>query len=264
MSSEQSQLRTMLIGSLLDVAQRNAARGQSAIRLFEQGAVYRAKTVSADDLPDEPLHVAALLSGPVRPSTWRQSAPAGADFFAAKGVLGALLYGLGAQWSVEAAERVAPFLHPGRSANVLVGDEVIGWVGEIHPNVTAEWELSQTVAAFEIDLDALPIVTARIYQDFASFPDVREDLAVLVSDSVTAQQIIAVISKAGSPLLAGAEVFDVYRDAARLGEGNVSIAVRLAYRAGDRTLTDSEVAAQRQRIINALEQQLDGKIRAGE
>jgi phenylalanyl-tRNA synthetase beta chain len=270
MSSEQSQLRTRLLGSLLDVAARNHARGGDAagagIRLFESGAVYRSKhadQLSADRLPQEPHHIAALLTGPVRPATWRDQSPPQADFFTAKGVLGALFAALGTDWEVR-PQTQGRFLHPGRAAQVLVAGESIGWVGELHPNVAAQWELDRTVAAFEIDLDAVPVKGATIYREFAPFPDVREDLAVLVSEAVSAEQIVSLVRTAGSPLLAGAEVFDVYRDAERLGEGKVSVAVRLAYRASDRTLTDSEVAAQRQRIINALEQQLDGRIRAGE
>jgi phenylalanyl-tRNA synthetase beta chain len=265
MSSEQSQLRTLLLGSLLDVAERNQARGIGAIRLFELGAIYRAKSaneLSADQLPEEPQHLAALLTGPVRPGTWRDQNPPQADFFTAKGVLAGLFAALGVDWDVKSDKR-GGFLHPGRSAQVLVAGEPVGWVGEIHPNVASRWDLSQTVAGFEIDLDQVPLKAATIYQDLVSFPEVREDLAVVVSAEVQADQIVNVIRKAGSPLLAGAEVFDVYRDAERLGEGKVSVAVRLAYRAADRTLTDSEVAAQRQRIINALEQQLKGTIRAG-
>ena len=87
MSSEQSQLRGLLLGSLLDVAERNRARGADAIRIFESGAVYRAKAISADNLPEERHHLGALLSGPVRRSTWREQRPPRADFFAAKGVL---------------------------------------------------------------------------------------------------------------------------------------------------------------------------------
>jgi phenylalanyl-tRNA synthetase beta chain len=264
MSSEQSQLRTTLLGSLLDVAQRNRARGADAVRLFESGAVYRSKVaenLDSDHLPWEPHHLAALLSGPARPANWRDQNPPQVDFFAAKGALAGLFAVLGAEWELRADTE--PFLHPGRSAAVLVGGDRVGWVGEVHPVVAAGWELNQPVAAFEIDLDAVPVRTATLYREFASFPDVREDLAVIVPDTVTAEQIVSLIKTAGSPLLAGAEVFDVYRDAGRLGEGSVSIAVRLAYRASDRTLTDSEVAAQRQRIINALEQQLGGRIRAG-
>jgi phenylalanyl-tRNA synthetase beta chain len=264
MSSEQSLLRTTLLGSLLDVAQRNRARGADAIRLFESGAVYRstpAQGLDADHLPGEPHHLAVLLSGPARPANWRDQNPPQADFFAAKGALTGLFAVLGVEWELHAATE--PFLHPGRSAAVLVNGERVGWVGEIHPAVAEEWELSQTVAAFELDLDAIPLQEATIFGAFASFPDVREDLAVIVAETVSAAQIISLIEQAGSPLLAGAEVFDVYRDAERLGEGTVSIAVRLAYRAPDRTLTDAEVAAQRQRIINALEAQLGGRIRTG-
>ncbi len=265
MSSEQSLLRTTLLGSLLDVAQRNRARGAETIRLFEAGAIYKPRQANdpdADGRPQEPHHLAALLSGPARPANWRDQNPPQVDFFAAKGALSGLFSALGVEWQLSSESQA--FLHPGRSAAVRVNGEQVGWVGEIHPNVAAEWELSQTVAAFEINLDAVAVKSATIYKDFASFPDLREDLAVVVSDAVSAEQIVALVKSAGSPLLAGAEVFDVYRDAQRLGDGNVSIAVRLTYRAADRTLTDSEVAAQRQRIINALEQQLDGKIRAGE
>jgi phenylalanyl-tRNA synthetase beta chain len=268
MSSEQSQLRTTLLGSLLDVAARNHARGvdTTGIRLFESGAIYRsnhADQPSADQLPQEPHHLAALLSGPARPANWRGQNPPQVDFFAAKGALGGLFAALGVEWDLR-PETSGGFLHPGRAAEVLVAGERVGWVGEIHPNVASQWDIEQTVAAFEIDLDAVPVKGATIYQEFAAFPDAREDLAVVVSESVSAEQIVSLVKTAGSPLLAGAEVFDVYRDAERLGEGKVSVAVRLAFRASDRTLTDSEVAAQRQRIINALEQQLEGKIRTGE
>ncbi len=130
MSSDQSQLRTMLLGCLLDTARRNRSRGAAALRLFEAGAVYLAS--EGDRLPHEPYHVAALLFGAVRAPTWRDPEPRGADFFAAKGVLGGLLDTLKVDWSVRPGTE--PFLHPGRSAEVVVDSEtVIGWVGEIHP-----------------------------------------------------------------------------------------------------------------------------------
>jgi phenylalanyl-tRNA synthetase beta chain len=127
--------------------------------------------------------------------------------------------------------------------------------------VAAEWDLDGTVACFELDLDAVPEPRTAHYRDVTSFPEVREDLAIVVGDSVSAAQVLAVLREAGAPLLAGAEIFDVYRDADRLGAGNVSLAIRLAYRAPDRTLTDVEVARQRQKIAGALEQELDGRIR---
>jgi len=91
---------------------------------------------------------------------------------------------------------------------------------------------------------------------------VREDLAVVVSETVTAAELVELVRRAGGPLLAGVEVFDVYRDPARLGEGNVSLALRLTYRAADRTLTDAEVAERREAIAAAVGRELDGRIRA--
>ncbi len=120
------------------------------------------------------------------------------------------------------------------------------------------------MAAFELDLDAVVrrAPSETIYQDLTSFPEVREDLAVIVADTVTAEQVLDVVRRAGAPLLARVEVFDVYRDVERIGAGNVSLALRLGYRAADRTLTDEEVARKRHAITVALEQQLDGRVRA--
>jgi phenylalanyl-tRNA synthetase beta chain len=258
MSGEQSLLRTTLIQSVLDIAAGNRAHGATTLRLFEAGAVYLSS--GAGELPREPHHLAVLLSGPVRPATWRDAAPRAADFFAAKGVLAGLLDGLGVPWEVSAGQP-EPFLHPGRAARIRVGGAPAGWLGELHPTVAAEWDLDGTVACFELDLDAVPEPRTAHYRDVTSFPEVREDLAIVVGDSVSAAQVLAVLREAGAPLLAGAEIFDVYRDADRLGAGNVSLAIRLAYRAPDRTLTDVEVARQRQKIAGALEQELDGRIR---
>jgi phenylalanyl-tRNA synthetase beta chain len=260
MSSEQSQLRTTLLGSLLDVTQRNLSRGVTTVRLFEAGAVYLHR--GDGELPAEPHHLAALLTGPMRSATWRDASPAQADFFTAKGVLAGVLDTLGVGWDVTAGTQ--PFLHPGRTARVAVAGHEIGWVGELHPNVASKWDLEGTVAVFEVDLDAIPLPEPKLYRDLVSFPEVREDLAVVVGDGVAAADVLRVVIDAGSPLVAGADVFDVYRDAEKLGEGNVSLAIRLAYRAADRTLTDAEVARQRQPIVNALEKELGGRIRGGD
>jgi phenylalanyl-tRNA synthetase beta chain len=259
MSSDQSRLRVTLLGSLLDVGRRNQSRGAAAIRLFEQGAVY---LPTAGARPDEPHHVAALLSGPVRPPTWRDAEPPAADFFSAKGVLAGMLDRLRVTWSLEADAAVAPFLHPGRAAAIRIGGAPAGWIGEIHPLVAAAWDWSDPIAAFELDLDAVAdrIRTAR-YADLTSFPEVREDLAVIVADAVPAADVLAVVRQAGGALLADAEVFDVYRDADRIGAGNVSLALRLRFRAPDRTLTDDEVATRRRKIAAALTTQLAGRVR---
>jgi phenylalanyl-tRNA synthetase beta chain len=260
MSSEQSLLRTTLLGSLLDNASRNRDRGAATVRLFEAGAVY---LVGDEPLPDEPYHLGALLAGPVRPATWHAQSPPAVDFFAAKGVLAALLDALGADWAVEAVPEPAPFLHPGQAARITVGGEEVGWIGAIHPGIAAAWNWSEPLAGFELDLDAVAVQQqdwVPQYQDVTSFPEVREDLAVIVSESVSAADVVKVVREAGAPLLRDASVFDVYRGA-QVGEGNVSLALRLTYRAADRTLTDEEVAAKRGKIARALDERLGGRVR---
>jgi phenylalanyl-tRNA synthetase beta chain len=259
MSAEQAQLRSTLLGSLLDVARHNLARGVTALRLFEAGAVYVPEPGGA--LPREPYHVSALLSGPVRAPTWRDLQPHPADLFAAKGVLGALLDTLRVAWSVRPESQ--PFLHPGRAAAIEVAGRVVGWLGEIHPEVAAQWDIEQVLAGFELDLDAAAAhaIKAPAYEDLTSFPEVREDLAVVVSDSITAAAVLDTVKRSGAPLLRTAQVFDVYRDAARLGEGNVTLALALTFRAPDRTLTDEEVAERRARIAQALADELGGRVR---
>ncbi|MGC9219729.1 MAG: phenylalanine--tRNA ligase subunit beta [Solirubrobacteraceae bacterium] len=271
MSSEQSQLRTTLLGSLLDVAARNRARGATQIRLFESGAVYLgglpAKGQDRSRPDSTPVrerhHLAAVLCGPVRAPTWRDPRPPAADFFAAKGVLDGLVKTLGLDWDLGVAAAPGP-LHPGRAAEVRVAGEVIGWLGEVHPAVTAEWEIDEPVAGFELDLSAIQPAAPAQFRDLVSFPDVHEDLAVVIGEKVAARQLLEVIRRAGRPLLADAAVFDVYRDERRLGAGNVSIALRLTYRTQDRTLTDEEVARQRQFIVNAIASELQGRIRTGD
>ncbi len=281
LSTDLSVLRTTLLGSLLDVVRHNRARGAATVRLFEAGGVYlpteangggsaapgggalRTRSAApggALELPREPYHVGAVLTGAVRPSSWRDGHPPAVDFFAAKAVLEGLMGALRADWGLEAAQE--PFLHPGRAARIVVANADAGWIGEVHPLVAAQWELRDTVAGFELDLDAVPEPPIAPYHQLSDFPDVREDLAVVVPERVTAAELIAVVHRAGGPLLAGAEVFDVYRDPERLGEGNVSLAVALTYRAPDRTLTDEEVAKRRAVIAKALADALDGRIRA--
>jgi phenylalanyl-tRNA synthetase beta chain len=259
MSAEQSRMRRTLLGSLLDVAAHNRSHGAGALRLFEIGAVFL--PVPGEPLPREPQHVGGLLYGPVRPPSWRDPEPRTADYFAVRGVVEALLGGLGAELGLERAGEA--FLHPGRAATIALGGRAIGWVGEVHPLVAAQWDLDDVVAAFELDLDAVPIPPTPTYRDLMTFPAVREDLAVVVPEAVTAARVLEVARRAGQPLLAEADVFDVFRDAERLGERNVSLALRLSYRAADRTLTDEEVAGQREAIVAALAAELEGRVRAG-
>ncbi len=264
MSAEHALMRTTLIGSLLDVARRNVVHGTPDVAIFESGAVYRPDSTAPGALPVEPHTIGVLLTGAVRAPSWREPLPAAADFFAAKGVLGALLDALRVDWTVTPSHPPSePFLHPGRAAAVVVDGSPVGWIGELHPAIAAEWELSGAVAAFEIDLDAvIEAVPGPVrYADYTSFPAVRQDLAVVVPQAVAAAEVVAAVRAAGGPLLAAVEVFDVYRGA-QIGDDEVSLALRLAFRSPERTLTDDEVAERRAAIEAALAEHVGGRIRA--
>jgi phenylalanyl-tRNA synthetase beta chain len=264
MSEDMSVMRTTLLGSLLDVARRNRSRGMHDLRLYEIGAIFlnqsrRGEPTAAEQrsepLPEERQHVGALLTGAVRPPSWREGEPLAADFYVAKAVLAALFDALRVPWSVERA--VEPFLHPGRSARVLVGGETAGWLGEIHPAVARAWDLEGS-AGFEVDLGLVERSALHVpsYEDLTSFPAVLQDRAWWFAPDVPAADVIATVREAGGPLLRRAEIFDVYPTDER-----VSLAVRLEFRAGDRTLTDEEVAQRRAKIDAAVAERLGGEPR---
>ncbi len=241
MSEDESVMRTMLLGSLLHVARHNAARGQGVPGIFESGRVYRA---TDDTLPHEHHALGALLPG---------------DVFAAKAHLGALLDILRVPSTFISDPQ--PFLHPGRSAAVLVGGVPVGWVGDVHPLAASQWDLDR-VAAFEVDLDAVIAHAAPVaqYEDLTSFPELREDIAVVVGADVPAATVLHAVRDAGGRLLARAEVFDVYRGE-QIPAGRTSLAIALTFRARDRTLTDADVAPVREKIVARLAAQLGGELR---
>jgi phenylalanyl-tRNA synthetase beta chain len=261
LSDAQSIMRPTLLGSLLDAARHNVARNGPDVAIFESGTVYRAGADCGHGA-DEHHALGALLSGALAPRSW-QGAPAHADFFAAKGLLAALLDHFHVHWAVEQAQW--PFLHPGRSAAVLARDADgkpvrLGFVGELHPNVAASWDLERT-AAFVVDLRKLAAVAPEVqsFSAFGSVPTLRQDLAVTLPEDVPARDVLHALRKAAGEMLDGAEIFDVYMGA-QIGEGRRSLALALTFRADDRTLTDDDVAPVRERIVTALAE-LGGELR---
>jgi phenylalanyl-tRNA synthetase beta chain len=263
LSAEHSVERTSVLGSLLDAARYNRAHGAERIALAESGRAYlregslpedgvlAGKFVGKRPAPAfEPWRIACLAAGPLWPDDWRGSSM-GAEFYSLKGVLEALATRLGVTIEVRPGDQ--PFLHPGRSARVVAGKETIGWVGEIHPLVCREWDLDDA-AGFEIDL--APLVAAsplgdERYDDVISYPAVHQDVAVIVDEEVPAADVRAAVLEGGGDLLRSAEVFDLYRGE-QLGAGHKSLALRLSFRAADRTLTDEEVAKLREAIEAAV------------
>ena len=270
MSEAQSILRPTIIGSLLDAAQHNRSHGHGDVALFESGSVYANRrgedgAWAGDRLApaDEHHALAVLLHGATAPHSWRDGAAPAADVFAAKGLLEAVLGTLRVAFSVtDALPGQWPFLHPGRSGAVLAGDSRIGFVGEVHPLVAADWDLDGPVAAFAVDLGKVAALAPEVthYEDLVTFPSLRQDLAVIVSDEVPAARVLEVVRGAGGKRLVDVGVFDVYRGE-QLGAGRVSLALHLEFRAPDRTLTDEDVTPLREKIVGALAEQLGGELR---
>jgi phenylalanyl-tRNA synthetase beta chain len=234
LSQEAAALRTALAPSLVEAARQNVAWGNSEIALFEIARVYR---TSGGELPVETWHVAGVAEGTVADAAW-----------AIEQLYGALKLTPAVERSDE------PLLHPGKAART---DH--GWFGELHPTA-----LDGSWAAFELDLDSLAAAAPESvsYREVSTFPEVRQDLAFVVDEEVTAAALLAAIRAAGEPELHDVAVFDEYRGA-QVGEGKRSLAFRVAFGSPERTLTDDEAAAIRSRIVDALAAQFGAAIRSG-
>ncbi|HET8821057.1 MAG TPA: phenylalanine--tRNA ligase subunit beta [Thermoleophilaceae bacterium] len=269
LSEDLSVMRPLLLPGLLDAARHNAAHGRAGVALFESAHVYL-PAGPLEPAPDgspagatpanETKHLGALLTE-AAPGGWRRSARP-ADFYAAKALLQALLEAAGIDWRAEPAAQ--PFLHPGRSASIVTSEGVgLGWLGELHPLVLREWELQGPAAGFELNVDLVHELThgrVATYSDVTSFPAVLQDIAVIVPEDVPAAGLAGVVRAGAGDLLTALEVFDLYHGE-QVGEGNKSLALRLEFRAPDRTLTDDEVAERRAAIEKELES-IGGRLRA--
>ena len=269
LSEDMSVMRPLLLPGLLDAARHNAAHGRPEVALFESAHVYlgELRADAGDGSPggvapaDEHNHLAALVAE-AAPGGWRTEARQG-DFHAVRALLDPLAAAAGLALSVAEPDRPEPFLHPGRAGAVMAGAERVGWIGELHPLVLRDWELEGPVSAFELDADRVAGLSAdrvATYSDVTSFPAVLQDIAVVVADDVPAAEVARTVREGGGELLRDVRPFDLYRGE-QLGEGRKSLALRLEFRAPDRTLTDEEVAERRASIEAALER-IGGQLRA--
>jgi phenylalanyl-tRNA synthetase beta chain len=270
LSNEQPLMTTTLLPGLLETGARNAGRGQPDVALFETATVTRPRGSQPapilpvdrrptpgewDDLqkalPDQPLHLALLVCGereragwwgPGRQATWSDAVQAVRDVADA----------LGVDLLVRPAA-VAPW-HPGRCAEILVGEESIGHAGELHPKVCQAVGLPPRSAAAEVDLDRLlQHATPVRSPEFSTFPVAKIDLAFVVADDVAAEALRRTLSEGAGELLESIRLFDVYTGE-QVGAGRRSLAFALRLRAPDRTLTDEEVASVRTAAVALAEE----------
>ena len=263
MSAEQSVMRRSLIPGLLRSVVYNQSRGTRDVHLYEVGMVFGA--AEGKQLPKERQMVAGVLTGSWTLPGWNQQAIP-LDFFDGKGVLEKLFRELcisKVRFSALEAED-APWLQPGRAAQIKGGDALLGWLGEIHPLVCADFEAEGPVVAFELDMTQLlkAAADARPFQDIPTFPAVEMDLAIVVDEDVTAEKVQQVITSAGGKMLESARLFDVYRDEEKVGAGKKSLAFSLTYRAPDRTLTSEEVEKVHDKVVRKACGATGGEVRS--
>jgi len=259
LSEAEETLRTTLLVGLIKAAARNSSYGFRDIALFEIGRVFLSTPSSVDErIPDQPSHLAALVAGTVDRSLG--SPESGAEVFD----LTALLEAVGARLGLGGLSiRQGPVsgLHPGRSAEVLVGDEVIGTIGELHPAAARQFELAGRIAVLEVRL--APLVEEPEWWRFRApsvYPPQKFDLAFEMESTVPANQLVAAVEAALGPELESARLFDEFD----LGGGRKSLAVTVVVRAADHTMTDDEAQGLRGAAIDYVQSNLDAKLRGGE
>ncbi len=268
-ASDRVVMRQSLLSSLLEIVERNS-RLYTRQALFEIGQVFLPRVEGG--MPVEDTRLAIVLTGPRTDTGWQASDTSPMDFFDLKGLLTALLDSLHIR-NVRYEPGGSTSFHPGRCARVLVGELELGFLGELHPLVrerylsghaSVQGELSDMpVLAAEIGLEGLYSLVPERYDitPVPAFPPVLEDLAVIVDEAIPAEQVGELIHQAGGDMLSSVSLFDVYRGQ-QVGDGKKSLAYSLTYQEPNRTLTDSEVAQIRRRIVRRLEEVLGAKLRS--
>lgn len=251
-SKELSVMRGSLLPGLLSTAAYNMARQQPGVRLFEMGHVFR-KT-------KEPNHLAVLLAGAAENEHW-DAGTRTVDFFDVKQELEILLAALAPGHTVHFVPLTeSAALHPGRAAQILLGEQLIGYVGMLHPALAQARFEGRDAAVFEINLDVALNRDLPIAQPISRYPSVRRDLSVLVDESVSAQALLDTIARSGGDLLHNAFVFDIYRGQG-VEAGLKSVALGLILLDSSSTLTDEQTAATVDRITVELEAAHGAKVR---
>jgi phenylalanyl-tRNA synthetase beta chain len=247
--AEESVLRPAVMPGLLRAVGHNAAHGNPDVAIFELGRVF-APPEAGQTLPVERLHLAVARSGRIVRSPYEADRPVTAHDAVA--LIEAIAQELRlAEWSL--VEASPPGYHPVRAANIVVGGDIVGSVGEIDAEVVDALALSAPVVALELDVDAV-LAAARVPRaasPLSRYPASTIDLAFVVNDDVPAGDVLRTLRAAGGDLLESIRLFDVFRSDA-IGAGKVSLAFALEFRAPDRTLTDAEVGELRKQCIDAV------------
>lgn len=252
-SDEQGVVRTMVLPGVISVAARNVSRRNLDLSIFEIASGYY--PVDGQKLPNEKPMITALVSGSFNKG-WNGE-KAVKDFYYMKGVLEQLLAALRIEGMTVSTDHIEPFLHPGRACDILVDGKTIGYLGELHPVVAANYDLPQKAVVFELDMKALVEMADKeiVYEAISKFPAIEIDLAFVADKAVEAGQIEATIASVGGEYLKQIELFDIY-EGDRIEAGKKSLAYNLVFRAKERTLKAEEVTE----VVETIKAELSEKL----
>jgi phenylalanyl-tRNA synthetase beta chain len=252
-------MRTSLIPGLLETARYNISRKNLNLKLFESKKAFLPR--EGEKLPEEVKYLAGLAIGMDREPHWA-FAPRPIDFYDIKGCVGDLLEVLHVtEPRFEKVEDV-PYLHPGKASRVLCGQEVVGVLGELHPQVLGRYEIPGRAYLFELNFEQL-VKGAREgkrFQPLPKFPAVYRDLSMVVDERLEVEKIAGAIWNFQQPFIDEVSLFDVYRGAP-IPEGKKGISYRIRYQASDRTLTDEEVNRHHEKVIFQLMEIFQAELR---
>ncbi len=259
MSEERSRLRMSIMPQLLEAVKHNNARQIDSVAIYEIGSVFLKQ--ENELLPDEREHVAAAITGLWEASLW-QGEKKEVDFYVLKGVLEALFEALGVTDQIGYRQAELENMHPGRTAEVLLNGEVIGFAGQVHPTVQKELDLKDT---YVFELSFKKIAEAEVepvsYESIPRFPSITRDIALVVDKKTVAGDLAEIIRDAGGALLREVHVFDLY-EGEHMEAGKKSLAYTLKYFDPERTLTDEEVTKAHEKVLNAVEEKAGAVLRS--
>lgn len=234
-------MRTLPLNGMLTSLSTNYNRRNKNVRLYELANVYLPKSLPLTELPDERMQFTLGMYGD-------------GDFYTMKGVLEEFFDKAGMHKKPHYDPAAGkPFLHPGRQANVLYEGQVIGYLGELHPDVADQYEIGEKAYVAVLDMPAvLPFASFdRKYTGIAKYPAVTRDLSMVVPKNILVGEIEAMIEQRAGKILEDLTLFDVY-EGAQILAGHKSVAYSITFRAKDHTLEEKEVASVMNKILNGL------------
>lgn len=250
LGEDYSVMRTTLIGNTMDVLSRNYNHGVESAKVFEIGNTFIPKQLPVTELPTEKRLLSLGMYGD-------------ADFFSLKGVVEELLDRLGINEKEYQAVTDNTTFHPGRTANIVVGDTVIGIIGEIHPDVLENYDMKERCLIGELDFEAIVELSnlEKKYDPLPKYPSMVRDIALLIDEDVPVREIEKVILANGKGIVERIELFDVYKGD-QVAEGKKSVAYSIVYRSSEKTLTDEEVVKVHDKILSELGEKLNAALRS--